>query len=68
VPQRFFIHGQSAQGDRHVYASRTRFVPTALLPLFACTTWPIVVAAVSDRPSPRQVRLDVGARLRSMWR
>ena len=23
VPQRFFIHGQSAQGDRHVYASRT---------------------------------------------
>ena len=27
VPQRFFTHGQHAQGDRHVYASRTRFIP-----------------------------------------
>jgi len=25
VPQRFFTHGQSAYGDRHVYAARTRF-------------------------------------------
>ena len=31
VPQRFFIHGQHAQGDRHVYASRTRFIPEKLL-------------------------------------
>ena len=31
VPQRFFTHGQSAQGDRHVYASRTRFIPNELL-------------------------------------
>ncbi len=27
VPQRFFTHGQNAYGDRHVYASRTRFIP-----------------------------------------
>src|SRR3974377_2330212 len=26
VPQRFFTHGQNAQGDRHLYASRTRFI------------------------------------------
>lgn len=26
LPQRFFRHGQLAQGDRHVYASRTRFI------------------------------------------
>jgi hypothetical protein len=31
VPQRFFTHGQNAQGDRHVYASRTRFIPDELL-------------------------------------
>jgi DNA helicase II / ATP-dependent DNA helicase PcrA len=49
APQRFFIYGQNAQGDRHVYASRTRFVPSTLLPLFECTTWPIAVAAASDR-------------------
>ena len=68
VPQRFFTYGQSTQGDRHVYASRTRFVPTALLPLFECMAWPIVAAAASDRCDPRQVRLDIGARMRSMWR
>jgi DNA helicase-2/ATP-dependent DNA helicase PcrA len=68
VPQRFFMYGQNAQGDRHVYAPRTRFVPAALLSLFECTTWPIEVAAASDRPNPRQVRLDVGARMRNMWR
>ena len=68
APQRFFVYGQNAQGDRHVYASRTRFVPATLLPLFECTTWPIAVAAASDRQNPRQVRLDLGARMRSMWR
>ena len=28
VPQRFFTHQQSATGDRHVYAARTRFIPS----------------------------------------
>jgi hypothetical protein len=68
VPQRFFTYGQSAQGDRHVYASRTRFIPAALLPLFECSGWPVVVAAAPDRGDPRQVRLDISARMRSMWR
>ena len=27
VPQRFFVHGQQSQGDRHLYAFRTRFIP-----------------------------------------
>ena len=31
VPQRFFVHGQRSNGDRHLYASRTRFIPSALL-------------------------------------
>ena len=44
VPQRFFTHGQHAQGDRHVYASRTRFIPDRLLGLFEKTTWPRAVA------------------------
>jgi hypothetical protein len=34
VPQRFFTHGQNAKGDRHLYASRTRFIPDGLLYLF----------------------------------
>jgi len=40
VPQRFFTHGQHARGDRHVYASRTRFIPDRLLGLFEETIWP----------------------------
>src|SRR5271167_4181123 len=41
VPQRFFAHAQNAQGDRHVYASRTRFIPERLLGLFDRTSWPV---------------------------
>ena len=50
VPQRFFTHGQNAQGDRHVYASRTRFIPAALLQLFECTTWPRRRVGSNGRP------------------
>jgi DNA helicase-2/ATP-dependent DNA helicase PcrA len=31
VPQRFYVHGQPRNGDRSVYAARTRFLPPALL-------------------------------------
>jgi DNA helicase II / ATP-dependent DNA helicase PcrA len=68
VPQRFFISGQSGLGDRHVYASRTRFIPAALLSSFECAAWPVVATEASDRSEAREVRLDIGARMRSMWR
>jgi DNA helicase-2/ATP-dependent DNA helicase PcrA len=68
VPQRFFAHGQNSQGDRHVYASRTRFIPAALLPLFQCRPWPVAASTAPEREDPRQIRIDVGARMRSMWR
>jgi DNA helicase-2/ATP-dependent DNA helicase PcrA len=49
VPQRFFVHGQHAQGDRHLYASRTRFIPEKLLGLFDRTAWPLVPAGTAAR-------------------
>ena len=68
VPQRFFTHGQNAHGDRHVYAARSRFIPHKLLPHFEQLSWPAVAAeAVSRRPVDRP-RIDVGARMRAMWR
>jgi DNA helicase II / ATP-dependent DNA helicase PcrA len=67
LPQRFFTHGQNAQGDRHVYAARTRFIPAALLQLFESSAWPLAAAA-DTRLGARQVRVDVGARMRGMWR
>ncbi|PVE55572.1 MULTISPECIES: ATP-dependent helicase [Rhizobium/Agrobacterium group] len=67
TPQRFFTHGQNSQGDRHVYASRSRFIPATLLQYFEPTTWPKVSAAASER-SAQQIRIDVGARMREMWK
>ena len=67
TPQRFYVHGQAARGDRHVYASRTRFIPAAILGDFQQTSW-----APAPRPgeAPRQpqVRVDLGARMRGMWK
>ena len=67
TPQRFFTHGQNAQGDRHVYAARSRFIPATLLQFFETTTWPKISAAASER-SAQQIRIDVGARMRAMWK
>ncbi len=67
TPQRFFTYGQNTQGDRHVYASRTRFIPKFLLPLFELTSWPKLSASAGER-SKGPVRVDVGARMRGMWR
>ncbi len=69
TPQRFFVHGQHAQGDRHVYAARSRFIPATLLQFFETAAWP-VVATLSDaeRQARHQVRIDVTARMRGMWR
>jgi DNA helicase-2/ATP-dependent DNA helicase PcrA len=69
TPQRFFTHGQNPRGDRHVYASRTRFIPPALLKHFQSIVWPSVPAsAAAARQDARQVRVDVGAKMRGMWR
>jgi DNA helicase II / ATP-dependent DNA helicase PcrA len=68
VPQRFFTHGQPTQGDRHVYASRTRFIPDHLLGLFEKTTWPLPAAYSGVRAASQKPRIDVGARMRGMWR
>jgi DNA helicase-2/ATP-dependent DNA helicase PcrA len=68
VPQRFFTHGQHAKGDRHVYAARTRFIPSALLRLFEQTTWPLAEAGAAARAASDGPRIDVGARMRRMWR
>jgi DNA helicase-2/ATP-dependent DNA helicase PcrA len=67
VPQRFFVHGQSARGDRHLYASRTRFIPEALMPQFERRSWPkpAVVSAGENRAGPR---IDIAARMRDRWR
>ncbi len=65
VPQRFFTHNQAPSGDRHVYAARTRFIPTGLLPLFELASWPVAVP--SEGPRAAGPAVDIGARLRRRW-
>ena len=67
LPQRFFTHGQQALGDRHVYASRTRFIPKGLLGLFEKTTWPVAAQAAPMSGPAAAPRVDVAQRLRGMW-
>ena len=56
VPQRFFVHAQQKNGDRHLYASRTRFIPTALLEHFESCAWPPAVAQASAKIVARSGR------------
>ncbi|WP_406856721.1 ATP-dependent helicase [Alsobacter sp. KACC 23698] len=67
LPQRFFKHQQSAGGDRHVYASRTRFIPPQLLAHFESCAWPPAPAEAA-RAAAQGARIDIGARMRGMWR
>ena len=67
LPQRFFVHGQCVSGDRHLYASRTRFIPDALLRLFERTSWPISAGA-SRRVASQGPRIDIASRMRERWR
>jgi DNA helicase-2/ATP-dependent DNA helicase PcrA len=66
VPQRFFVHQQRGLGDRHVYAQRTRFIPPAILKLFAVSAWPPAGAARTTATMPAGVA-DVRGKLRRMW-
>ena len=69
VPQRFYAYQQGANGDRHVYASRTRFLPHSILPLFELRSWPLTEEREnSTRAASQAVSLDIGARMRNMWR
>jgi len=66
VPQRFFVHNQRAGGDRHMYASRTRFIPAASLDHFESRAWP---QAASGKGAARPARkaIDISGRVRRTW-
>jgi DNA helicase-2/ATP-dependent DNA helicase PcrA len=66
VPQRFFVQGQRVNGDRHLYASRTRFIPEALLDKFERRAWP-KAATGPAAAKPARTPVDIGARVRRSW-
>jgi len=68
VPQRFHVGGQSGMGDRHVYASRTRFLPAALLAYFENLSWPQPGSLRTGADLPPPAAIDLAAQMRDMWR
>jgi DNA helicase-2/ATP-dependent DNA helicase PcrA len=70
LPQRFHVHQQAAHGDRHVYASRSRFIPDALTALFEHRCWPVATPAHDGNHAPRGAAapVDIAARIRGLWR
>ena len=67
IPQRFYTHAQRSQGDRHVYAARTRFIPQSLMPLFEKTSW-TAFAPPGVSPAVKDIRIDIASRMRGMWK
>ena len=67
TPQRFFVSGQAARGDRHLYAPRTRFIPANILTHFQQTAWPKADTPSSTPRAPR-AKVDLGARMRGLWK
>lgn len=67
TPLRFYVTQQAALGDRHVYGSRTRFIPNALLPRFEQVSWPTPPGGAAGSPESRQAAVDLAQRMRSMW-
>jgi ATP-dependent DNA helicase UvrD/PcrA len=67
VPQRFFTHQQARTGDRHVYASTSRFIPATIHSKFDRRAW----REASDRGQTLAARpgrvVDVAATVKKMW-
>lgn len=68
VPHRFYAHHQPARGDRHMYATRSRFIPDALLALFERRWWRADTGISAAQPPRSGARHDIAGRLRARWR
>jgi DNA helicase-2/ATP-dependent DNA helicase PcrA len=69
VPQRFFVTEQARLGDRHVYASLSRFITDkagACFERVAAQRAPGADAATGPDGVPN-VRIDLAARVRDRW-
>ena len=68
VPQRFYVTQQTRGGDRHLYASRSRFIPQAIVGRFEALVWPRAAAHAGEPAALPTAPVDLKARMRGMWR
>ena len=68
VPHRFYVTQQAARGDRHMYASRSRFIADADLPGYERVSWPPATPAVVPTTAARNApAIDLRQRARAAW-
>ncbi|HVK79527.1 MAG TPA: ATP-dependent helicase [Verrucomicrobiae bacterium] len=69
TPQRFYHTQQSKGGDKHVYANRSRFIPSKVLDKFEQKAWAQQNEAHSTAPYPRGPlpKIDLAAKARGRF-
>ncbi len=68
LPQRFYVHSaNAATATATCTPSRTRFIPADMLICFERTTWPLAAQSATATPGTKEP-IDIGARMRRMWR
>jgi DNA helicase-2/ATP-dependent DNA helicase PcrA len=67
-PLRFYIRQQPRNGDRHIYAPRSRFLPDSILHHFTRSAPMLATASNDVAPAAAAPRVDIAARLRAQWR
>ena len=68
VPHRFYMTQQARSGDKHLYAMRSRFIPSSITEHFDQQTWPRTVRAEHTAVTSSVTTVDLGARMRGRWR
>jgi DNA helicase-2/ATP-dependent DNA helicase PcrA len=68
VPQRFYANQQRTNGDRHMYAIRTRFIPDTITKHFEQCTWPAATREDGATSRAPIKPVDITARIKSRWR
>jgi DNA helicase II / ATP-dependent DNA helicase PcrA len=67
VPQRFFTHQQAKLGDRHVYASRSRFISDSIVGSFDTRNWRDRTDSSIKAARKPGSSIDVAASLMRLW-
>lgn len=67
APHKFYITEQRRLGAKHLYGARSRFMTDTLLERFEATSWPDGPGVAANDATISDVKIDVGAQMRSMW-
>ena len=68
APYKHYITEQRRFGAKHLYGARSRFMTDTLMERFESISWPDGPGVAANDPAISNVKIDVGAQMRSMWK